>query len=425
MSGSGGSASGPTARPSPRRAAAVLVAEVLENGRALDDALADTRSFTVLEGRDRGFARAIASTTLRRLGGIDDVLRSFLEKPLEQAAPLARAILRTGAAQLLAMGTPPHAVVSESVELARSARSTAALAGLMNAVLRRVAAEGSPVFAAHPPGRDLPDWIFARWRAAFGDAIATDIAAALRSEPPLDLTVKGDADGWAARLGGVAINARTVRLHDSGDVATLQGFEDGAWWVQDAAAASPVPMLGDMGGLSALDMCAAPGGKTLQLAAAGARVTAVDLSADRLSRVLQNLQRTRLDAEIAAADVRTWDAGERVFDVVLLDAPCSATGTFRRHPDAAWLRRPTDIPHLAELQLSLLERAIALTAPGGRILYVVCSLEPEEGEGLVARALKAWGDAIDAEGAPLRTTPADLPGQGGMDGFFAQVLRRR
>ncbi|MDX2233522.1 MAG: transcription antitermination factor NusB [Hyphomonadaceae bacterium] len=406
-----------------RRAAAVLVAEVLDHGRTLDDALAASRSFAALEGRDRAFARAIASTTLRRLGGVDEILGGFLQRPLPESAALARGILRTGAAQLLAMGSPPHAVVSEAVAVAHAARNAAPYAGLINAVLRRVDREGRDLFSALPPGADLPDWIFARWRAAYGDDAAAAIARALRAEPPLDITPKSDVDGWAARLGGKVIDGRTVRLDSGGDVAALPGFAEGAWWVQDAAASAPVGLLGDVAGLRIADLCAAPGGKTMQLANAGASVTAVDVSSHRLGRVRENLARTGLPADLVEADVLSW-APDALFDVVLLDAPCSATGTLRRHPDVAWLRRPADIAALAAIQAAMLDRAIALTRPGGRILYVVCSLEPEEGPGAIEAALSRHSGAVAPAEPVLHTTPASRPDEGGMDGFYARVLTR-
>jgi 16S rRNA (cytosine967-C5)-methyltransferase len=406
-----------------RRAAAVLVAEVLGHGRTLDDALAQTRSFTTLEGRDRAFARAIASTTLRRLGSVDAVLEKFLQKPLPESAALARAILRTGAAQLLVMHSPAHAVVSESVAVAHGARTAAPFAGLINAVLRRVDREGREVFDALAPGADLPEWLFARWRTAFGETQATAIARALRSEPPLDITPKADPDQWAARLGGKVIDARSVRLDSGGEVSGLPGFAEGAWWVQDAAAAAAVSLLGDVRGLKVADLCAAPGGKTMQLAAAGADVTAVDLSGARLARLRENLARTGLSATLVEGDALTWAPGE-AFDAVLLDAPCSATGTLRRHPDVAWLRRPTDIASLVSLQAALIDRAIELVRPGGRLLYVVCSLEPEEGPGAVDAALGRRSDMIALGDGLLHTTPASRADEGGMDGFYARVLIR-
>ncbi|MBL8551748.1 MAG: methyltransferase domain-containing protein [Hyphomonadaceae bacterium] len=434
---------------SPRLAAAEIVSAVLDEGRTLEAALAQTHSFKALEGRDRAFARAIASATLRRLGGIDAVLARFVQRPLPDGAKLARALLRTAAAQLLVLKTPPHAVVSETVTLANSARATAAFAKLMNAVLRKVASEGGAILEALPPGADLPGWLYARWRAAYGDGVAAEIAAALLEEPPLDLSVKSDAEGWAQRLGGVVLPTGAVRLagdsrkaedHPTpyplpsrGGVETLPGFSEGEWWVQDAAAALPARLLGEVRGQDVLDLCAAPGGKTMQLAAAGARVTALDISAERLERVRANLSRTRLQAEIVCADALEWRSEPR-FDAILLDAPCSATGTLRRHPDVAWVRRPTDLKALTDLQGRLLARAGAWLKPGGRLVYAVCSLEPEEGPEIVAAALKAGGwrrseIGMDEVGEPLvsaegdlRTLPSHLPDRGGMDGFYAARL---
>lgn len=417
---------------SARRAAAALLSAVTDDGRTLDDALASTASYAPLDGRDRAFARAIASATLRRLGGIDAVLARFVARPLEDSAKIARAILRTGAAQLLVLEAAPHAVVSESVALAQASRTARPFAGLLNAVLRKVATEGRAMFDALPPGADLPDWLFARWRAAYG-ARAVAIANALRDEPPLDLTVKADAAGWAERLGGVVGPTGGVRLPPGARVTEIDGFAEGGWWVQDAAAALPVQLLGDVAGLRVADLCAAPGGKTLQLAAAGAQVTALDVAEQRLARVRENLARTGLHAEVVCADARTWRPAV-AFDAVLLDAPCTATGTLRRHPDAAWLRRPTDIATLTALQAELLAAARDMTRPGGVIVYAVCSLEPEEGDAMIetARALGLTVEPV-ADVAPadaparafataagaIRTTPADA-----MDGFFAVRLRR-
>lgn len=421
---------------SARRAAAELTIAVLDKGRAFDDALADTKSYAALEGRDRAFARALASATLRRLGGIDSVLAHFLTKPLPESAVAARAILRTGAAQLLILGTPPHAAVGESVALANAHRGTAGFAKLINAVLRKVASEGPALLSAQKVGADLPAWLFTRWRAAYGDEAAAAIANALHAEPPLDLTAKGDAPALAATLDGSLLPTNSVRISPSpgGGVETFEGFDEGKFWVQDAAAALPAKLFGDVRGKRVLDLCAAPGGKTLQLAAAGARVTALDRAEDRLQRLKDSLTRMQLDAEIVCADALEWAAPEK-FDAVLLDAPCSSTGTLRRHPDVAWLRRPSDIPTLADLQKRLLARAADFVKPGGALVYAVCSLEPEEGPAIIASANEAWRrdpisrDEIDdpafitAEGA-LRTLPSHWPERGGLDGFYAARLFR-
>jgi len=422
---------------SARIAAAELVVAVLHDRRALEDALEHTPAFTALEGRDRAFARALATATLRRLGGIDAVLANFLERPLPETAAHGRAMLRIGAAQVLLLGTPAHAAVGETVTAASALREARGFAKLINAVLRRVASDGPALLAAQASGADLPAWLFARWRATYGDAQASAIALALRDEAPLDLSVKEDAEGWAKKLGGMLTPTGSVRLRDAGPVSALPGYAEGAWWVQDAAAALPAKLLGDVRGKAVLDLCAAPGGKTLQLAAAGAVVTAVDRAADRLERLEQNLARTRLGAKVVARDALKLKTKEP-FDAILLDAPCTSTGTLRRHPDVAWLRRPTDVRQLADLQSQLLTAAVAMLKPGAPLVYAVCSLEPEEGPGVVADALAsgAWTRApvrpgeiagadpfITADG-DIRTLPAHWPEIGGLDGFYAARLIR-
>lgn len=418
-----------------RRAAADLLVAVLDHGRALDDALALTQSYAHLEGRDRAFARALATGALRRLGSIDTVLARFLQRPLPETAFLARALLRVGAAQILVLNTPAHAAVGETVEAANAAREARGFAKLINAVLRKVASEGPAIMAALPPGADLPAWLFTRWRAAYG-AEADRIAAVIGEEAPLDLSVKKDAERWASELGGELTPTGSVRLPAArgAGIETLPGFSEGAWWVQDAAAALPAKLLGDVGGLRVLDLCAAPGGKTLQLAAAGARVTAVDKSRARLARLRENLSRTKLDAEVVSADALAFQS-DAPFDAILLDAPCTSTGTLRRHPDVAWLRRPNDVRALADLQGKLLAAAGRLLKPGGTLVYAVCSLELEEGPGVVADALRrGWrrrplteqafagaAGLITREG-DLRTLPSHWPESGGLDGFFAARL---
>lgn len=417
-----------------RIAAADLLIAVLELGRPLEDALESTKSFSQLEGRDRAFARALVTASLRRLGSINAVLSRMLERPLPDTASHARALLHIGATQLLVLGTPAHAAVGETVEAANSVREARGFAKLINAVLRRVSREGLDIIATLPPGADLPAWLYTRWRAAYGD-VAPAIAQALAEEPPLDLSVKDDAQGWAEKLGGVLTPTGSVRLAEHGAIEALSGFNDGAWWVQDAAAALPAKLLGDVRGLRVLDLCAAPGGKTLQLAASGAHVTAVDKSEARLKRLRENLARTRLSAEVICSDALEFRA--EPFDAVLLDAPCSSTGTLRRHPDVAWLRRPTDVRSLAELQSKLVAAAAALLKPGAPLVYAVCSLEPEEGQGVVAEALRhGWrreplrageitgADEFITSDGDLRTLPARWPEIGGLDGFFAARLVR-
>jgi 16S rRNA (cytosine967-C5)-methyltransferase len=312
----------------------------------------------------------------------------------------------------------------------------------VNAVLRGLAREREAILAASDSlDEDTPPWLAARWRATYGEATARAIAAAHRCEPTLDLSVKSDAEGWAKRLGGIVLPTGSVRLDTHRPVAELEGYADGEWWVQDAAAALPARLLGARAGLRVADLCAAPGGKSAQLAAAGAAVTTVDRSAERLKALAQNFERLRLHSDIAVADALAFEAGP--FDAVLLDAPCTATGTIRRHPDAAWIKRTGDLAPLVKLQSQLLDKAIALAKPGGLIVFCTCSLEPEEGEGQVAAVLRrnpglrrapieaseigGVAECLNAAG-DLRTLPCHLwggdPRRSGMDGFFAARLTK-
>ncbi|ALK11078.1 RsmB/NOP family class I SAM-dependent RNA methyltransferase [Blastochloris viridis] len=420
-----------------RRVAAELIEGVLHHGRPLDEAL-DAALAAVAE-RDRALVRMLVATVLRRHGTLRAVLSRFLTRA-PKGGPRLDAALLLGAAQILFLDVPDHAAVDLSVRLAQADHAARHYAGLANAVLRKVAGEGRAALAElTDPGLDTPDWLMARWVKTYGAETAAAIAEAHRHEAALDLSVKDDGAGWADRLGGRLLATGTVRLAAKGAVPQLAGFSDGAWWVQDAAAALPARLLGAVNGLAVADLCAAPGGKTLQLAAAGAIVTAVDRTEARLERLRQNLARTRLDAKVVCADVLTFDGGP--FDAVLLDAPCSATGTIRRHPDVAWTKRPQDIAALAELQAALLDRAAALVKPGGRLVYCTCSLEAEEGPRQIAALLErrpelarlpilageigadpAWiTDAGDLRTLPCHLTDPD-PAMSGLDGFFAARL---
>ncbi|MCC6734990.1 MAG: methyltransferase domain-containing protein [Bauldia sp.] len=424
----------------PARAAAVTaVVDVIEHQRPFEP---DSAAFTGLEPNDRALARAIVGTTLRRHGEIRSALDRLMQKPPTSRMGSLAAILDTAAAQILFMDVPDHAAVSLALELAEADPKARHFKPLANGVLRALAREREAVRAAPVDAfADTPPWLAIGWARAFGIGKAAAIAEAHRIEAPLDLTVRADPAGWAETLGGVALPTGTVRLEGKGRVEAMPGFAEGAWWVQDAAAALPARLLGDIGGKTVLDVCAAPGGKTAQLAAAGARVTALDLSAERLSRVTENLARLRLAATIVAADGTTYEAAEP-FDAVLIDAPCSATGTIRRHPDIPFLKRESDVASLGAIQAALLARAAQLVKPGGLIVYATCSLEPEEGEAQIAAALEKLPlDLVPVQAgefpglAPdwvsngfLRTTPADAPAPGvagSMDGFFAARLRRR
>jgi 16S rRNA (cytosine967-C5)-methyltransferase len=373
---------------------------------------------------------------LRRLGQIDVLIGACLATPLPPRAAGVHDILRLGIAQLLFLHTPPHAAVATSVDLAQS-RGYPSHKGLVNAVLRRLSVEGQERVAAQDPAAlNTPRWLWQSWTEHYGEETARSIATAHLREAPLDLTLRSSASEWREKLAATQLPTGTVRRAGGGAVATLPGYAEGAWWVQDAAAALPVRLFGDVTGLSVIDLCAAPGGKTAQLADAGAFVTAVDRSSRRLSRLVSNLKRLSLPAATVAADAVTWRP-ERPADAVLLDAPCTATGAIRRHPDVPHLKRPSDVSRLAVIQERLLRAAIDMLRPGGTLVYCTCSLEPEEGprqieqllssDAPVARQpLSAAEMDIPAEwlteDGDLRTLPFHLAEYDGLDGFYGARL---
>ena len=415
-----------------REAAAQFLEAALSRRAGLDEALSVSAT-RGLPPRDRALARALTMVVLRHLGVIDRALAPKLQRePPERI----RTLLRLGMAQLFWMDVPDHAAVSTTVAIADRLKPTRSFKGLVNAILRGLQRDGKP---ADDPEALAPSWLFARWQAAFGDAGARAIAAAIANEPDTDLTSKDPADteALAALLEGTVLPGGSIRTAKRGDLAEWPAFAEGRWWVQDAGAAIPARLLNIQPGRTALDLCAAPGGKTLQLAAAGVSVVAIDRSPDRLKRVSENLARMNLTAEVVAADARTW-ADKRTFDAVLLDAPCSATGTFRRHPDVLWAAAPGDIASLAGVQIRMLDSAAGRVKPGGRLVYCVCSLEPEEGEAQIRGFLARHPDfslepvAAGEGGAPadsvspegwLRILPHHL--EGGIDGFFAARMIRK
>ena len=430
-----------------RRIAADILDGVLHKRRTLDDQLDGAGAhpgLKTLPDRDRALMRRLVATILRRLGTLGHVLSRLLDRGIPTDAPRAQSALLIGAAQILWMDVPDHAAVDLSVRLVQSDRRAAKYAGLVNAVLRRCAREGQPLIdEVKSQTLDIPAWMLARWIAHYGETTARAIAVALSHEPSLDITVKSDAAQWATRLHGETLPTGTVRTLLQGSVKMLPGFAEGQWWVQDAAAALPARLFGDVAGKTIADLCAAPGGKTAQLIQAGARVTAVDRSPGRMARLSENLARLSLQAETVVTDAAEWQGGNHGegFDGILVDAPCASTGTIRRHPDVAWLRQEADIGALTALQQRLLQRATALLKPGGTLVYCTCSLEAEEGEQAIAALLAAepgmrrapidagevagLGEILNPDG-DLRTLPCHLPHEdprlGGLDGFYAARL---
>ena len=430
-----------------RRIAADILDGVLHKQRTLDDQLDGAGAhpgLKTLPDRDRALMRRLVATILRRLGTLGHVLSRLLDRGIPTDAPRAQSALLIGAAQILWMDVPDHAAVDLSVRLVQSDRRAAKYAGLVNAVLRRCAREGpSLIDEVKSQTLDVPPWLLARWIAHYGETTARAIAVALSHEPSLDITVKSDAAQWATRLHGETLPTGSVRTLLQGSVKMLPGFTDGQWWVQDAAAALPARLFGDVAGKRIADLCAAPGGKTAQLIHAGADVTAVDRSPGRMARLSENLTRLGLQATTVVTDAAEWQGGNpgEGFDGILVDAPCASTGTIRRHPDVAWLRQEADIGALMALQKRLLQRATALLKPGGTLVYCTCSLEPEEGEQAISALLAAEPamrrapiDAGEVAGlseilnpdGDLRTLPCHLPHDdprlSGLDGFYAARL---
>src|SRR5471030_3427759 len=367
---------------------------------------------------------------------IDDVVDSFIEKELNGPNRLAHYVLLLGAAQLLFLGTPAHAAVDTSVRLVEGA-NLPHLKGLTNAVLRKIAREGVALLGDRDPARlNTPKWLWESWTETYGEEKTRAIAAAHLVEAPLDFSTRADRDFWAGQLDAQVLPTGTLRRAAGGNITELPGFAEGAWWIQDAAAALPVRLLGALEGKRVADLCAAPGGKTMQLCAAGAQVTAVDLSARRMTRVSENLARAGMTAELVTADAAKWQPAEK-FDAILIDAPCSGTGTLRRHPDIAWLKDEEDVARLTLVQDRLLLHALDLLKPGGTLVYAVCSLQEDEGPARIAALLARTptlkrlpvqpaelpdlADAITAKG-DVRTLPSMWAERGGLDGFYVARL---
>ena len=405
-----------------------VLESVLDRGQAFDHVLENAPGLLRLDGRDRGFVRLLTTTVLRHLGTLDHAVTGALSH--DDLPSSAWHVLRLGLAQLRYLQTPPHAAISTSVDLAGIVAPR--LKGLVNAVLRRHASLNFD----ESPAVNLPEWLWSRWVATYGEQEAVATAQACAQEAPLDITVKADPPHWADALNATVMPMGTLRRDPGGAVQSLPGFTEGAWWVQDLAASLPVRLMGDLAGKTVYDLCAAPGGKTAQLAAAGGFVTAVDRAAPRLKRLADNMGRLRLDVETVVADATGWKPAQRA-DAILLDAPCLATGTLRRHPDIPWLKTQADLDALVALQARLLDHAATLLKPGGSLMYCTCSLEPEEGEQQVAAFLSRHAhfrrDPVRPDELPgleqavspdgdVRMLPHYLAEQGGVDGFYSARL---
>jgi 16S rRNA (cytosine967-C5)-methyltransferase len=424
---------------SARQVALDLLAAVLRRRRPLDDAIDDNQQMAELSVRDRAFARLLVATVLRRLGQIDTLIGDCLNAPLAPRAATVHDILRLGTAQLLFLRTPPHAAVATSVDLAHS-RGFLSHKGLVNAVLRRLSVEGPERVERHDPGRlNTPDWLWRSWTEAYGENVTRAIASAHLREAPLDLSLRHDTRDWNEQLQGTLLPTGTLRRPAGGSVTALPGYAEGGWWIQDAAAALPARLFGCVENLNVIDMCAAPGGKTAQLADAGARVIAIDRSARRLERLVTNLKRLDLPVVAVAADALTWRP-EKAADAVLLDAPCTATGAIRRHPDVPHLKQREDVTRLAAVQEALLRAAVDMLRPGGVLVYCTCSLEPEEGPRQIERLI-GGGAPVErlplnaaelgippewlTETGDLRTLPCHYVEYDGIDGFYGARLVKR
>lgn len=410
-----------------RRAALRLLDAVLRRGEPLELALHGAAQG--LPPSDRALVHAIVAETLRHLFDLDALIDGATRQLLPPDAK-ARMVLRIALVQVLVMGTAPHAAIATALPLVDGGPRKL-VHGVFGTVTR-----GEPVLSDPPT---LPPEVTARWAGQWGEVMPDVAARAYAVRPPVDLSLRdaGDTAQWVERMGGESFAPGHVRLPEQASIPELPGFAEGAWWVQDLAASCPARLLGEGGGRSTLDLCAAPGGKTMQLAAAGWQVTAVDQSKKRLERLNENLARTRLEAEVVQADLRTWAPAAAV-DAILLDAPCTATGIYRRHPDVLHRIGPRQIAELAELQAELLARAADWVKPGGHIIYATCSLEQAEGEAQIAKLLQDRADfalspvlgdelpqGMDAAGEGwLRTLPATLAEKGGADGFFVARMRR-
>ncbi|MBB4122535.1 RsmB/NOP family class I SAM-dependent RNA methyltransferase [Martelella radicis] len=428
----------------PRAAASKILAAVVDRKTPLDGMLDNEHgngAYRSLSSADQSLCRALVLTSLRHKPMLDAAITRLLERPLPSGARALAHVLTIAAAQILYLDIPDHSAVDIAVEQANADPRNKRFAGLVNAVLRRLSRRKDKTLGELETVSPIPDWFRERLVDIYGAEKAFAIGRAQLSPPSIDISVKSDPKGWAEKLGGTVLSTGTIRLDKpSGAVTAMDGFDDGEWWVQDAAAAIPARLFGNLSGKRVIDLCAAPGGKTAQLICQGAEVTALERSKSRLKRLEQNLARLKLSAETICADMMEYEP-EGLFDAALLDAPCSSTGTVRRHPDVLWTKDFTDIEKLAEVQYAMLVRTLSMVRPGGVVIFSNCSLDPLEGEANVARLLAERQDVkrtafppeaigplahlLDDKGA-IRTTPADrLDGATGLDGFYAAALTRR
>ncbi len=425
-----------------RKVALDMLGNVLDRRNALDVTLDNSDAFAALPQRQRAFTRMLLTTTLRRLGQIDDLITFAQNRPDDLKTPAVRNILRLGVTQLFFMVVPDHASVDTSVRLTED-MGMGRQKGFVNAILRKLSREGAQRIENQDAGRlNTPQWLLKIWIEDYGLNGAAQIAEANMCEAPLDITVKSvdDRPYWGNILQASELSTGTLRRMNGGNIREMEGFDDGKWWIQDAAAAIPATLMGDIAGQHVIDMCAAPGGKTLQLAALGANVTAIDRSAKRLKRLEENLERMDLKdrVQVEISDAAAWKAIEAP-QRILLDAPCSATGTIRRHPDTGYLKSLKDITGLMSIQERLLTHAADILGVGGILIYCTCSLQKAEGEHQIEKFLKQnpnferiaiqpqeigkYDELINEQG-DLRILPCHLSAQGGMDGFFVSRLTR-
>ena len=428
-----------------RKVASEILGAVLDRGIPLDTVLSHSYALKNLSSRERAFARLLVMTVLRRRGQIDAALDEKLTRKLSKHKNQVRNALRLGVAQLSFLKTPPHAAVNGSVKLI-SEHGNKGMTGLVNAVLRTIDREGAKALSDNIEAKkkNLPGWLLESWQSAYGDEITNSILESHLKEPPVDITLSSSSlpEEWANRLEAEILPVGSLRKHSAGKITELDGFNEGKWWVQDVAASIPTKLFGKLTNRNIIDLCAAPGGKTAQLASAGSNVIAIDVSSERLRLVKQNMDRLGLSVQTVCADARNYKPPKPV-DAVLLDAPCSATGTIRRHPDIPWLKKKEDLIKTSLLQKELLNSGISMLASGGILIYAVCSLQPEEGVELIDSFIQEKSDVIRlsisinelpeldnlseqliTQCGDIRTLPCHFDKKGGMDGFYIARIQK-